>query len=93
MVKINKSEYILSALQRLSAKTLENLLDSRYNKFRKIGVFQEYQKAAEISTTKTHGTLCPKVLQITKNTITFRAAERKSETAKRLFLQTTLPKN
>ena len=41
MMAENISEYILSALQRLSKKTLENLLDSRYNKFRKIGVFQE----------------------------------------------------
>lgn len=37
----NISEYILDALARFSKMPLAKLLDNRYNKFRKIGVFQE----------------------------------------------------
>ena len=35
------SEYLFDAVDRLSKIPLAKLLDSRYNKFRKIGVFEE----------------------------------------------------
>ena len=37
----NIADYILMALQKLTQKSVANLLEARYNKFRKIGVFQE----------------------------------------------------
>lgn len=37
----NITEYLLETLKKLSQKDLANLLDSRYNKFRKIGAFSE----------------------------------------------------
>lgn len=37
----NIADYIFEALGRISQKSLENLLESRYNKFRKIGAFIE----------------------------------------------------
>ncbi len=39
----NLSEYLGDAVQRLLKKDIANLLDSRYNKFRKIGMFSEPQ--------------------------------------------------
>lgn len=37
----NIADYIFEALQRISQKEVAFLLDSRYNKFRKIGEFTE----------------------------------------------------
>lgn len=37
----NIADYLFEALKRNSGKDIANLLESRYNKFRKIGVFQE----------------------------------------------------
>ena len=37
----NIASYIFEALQRISQKDLANLMESRYNKFRKIGVYSE----------------------------------------------------
>lgn len=38
----NITEFLLDSLQRLSKKEVANLLESRYNKFRKIGTFSEF---------------------------------------------------
>lgn len=37
----NISDYLISALKKLTQKSIANLLEARYNKFRKIGAFQE----------------------------------------------------
>ena len=41
MICNNMVEYLFEALKRNCKKSLENLLESRYNKFRKIGLFNE----------------------------------------------------
>ena len=37
----NISDYLIAALKNLTQKSIANLLEARYNKFRKIGAFQE----------------------------------------------------
>ena len=37
----NIADFILDSLKKLSKKSVANLLEARYNKFRKIGVFEE----------------------------------------------------
>ena len=41
MICDNIVEYLFEALKKNCTKSLENLLESRYNKFRKIGLFSE----------------------------------------------------
>jgi len=38
----NIADFILDSLKKLSKKSVANLLEARYNKFRKIGVFEEH---------------------------------------------------
>lgn len=42
MMVENISDYIEKTIVKLSQKTIANLIESRYNKFRKIGEFEEY---------------------------------------------------
>ena len=37
----NISDYLIAALKNLTQKSIANLLEARYNKFRKIGAFEE----------------------------------------------------